>query len=137
MIQLLLLVYGRHVNHSAKTQNKYVGSCRLFSNMFHFICITTCYVLQQWLIYLWTLLTKFYFSDTTTQCGNDLLTLIPVGVIKAYFIKASIRKKKHSLTSMYHVNALCGQKELWMLNLMVHIINHSGLKNSNVWAANE
>jgi hypothetical protein len=31
-------------------------------------------------------------------------------VIKAYFIKASMRKK-HSVTPMYHVNALCGHKK--------------------------
>lgn len=36
-------------------------------------------------------ITKFYITDTATQCGNDLLTLISVSVIKAYFIKASIR----------------------------------------------
>jgi len=29
-IQLLLLVYGQHVNHLVKTKNKYVPSCSLF-----------------------------------------------------------------------------------------------------------
>lgn len=91
LIQLLLLVYGQHVNHSVRHRINMFAAAAYFSNMFHFICVTICYVLQQWLICLWTLFTKFYITDTTTQCGNDLLTLIFVCVIKAYSIKASIR----------------------------------------------
>jgi hypothetical protein len=99
-IQLLLLVYGQHINHSAKTQNKYVGSCSLFlkhvpfymyNNMLCLTAMTDMFMdTTHKILLLW-------YHYPVWQWPPDIK--ISVGVIKAYFIKASIIKK--TLTDFY------------------------------------